>query len=99
MKNFITRAITGIIFVAVMAYSFFDPLTMTLLFAIITGLTVWEFTGLVNNREKVQVNRFICTAAAVFFFFAVTGFCSEMTPSSVFIPHHVDLSLCQRTVH
>jgi len=87
MKNFITRAITGIIFVAVMAYSFFDPLTMTLLFAIITGLTVWEFTGLVNNREKVQVNRFICTAAAVFLFFAVTGFCAEMTPSSVFIPY------------
>lgn len=91
MKNFITRAITGIIFVAVMAYSFFDPLTMTLLFAIITGLTVWEFTGLVNNREKVQVNRFICTAAAVFFFFAVTGFCSEMTPSSVFIPYLITL--------
>lgn len=74
-----------------MAYSFFDPLTMTLLFAIITGLTVWEFTGLVNNREKVQVNRFICTAAAVFFFFAVTGFCSEMTPSSVFIPYLITL--------
>mgnify|MGYP004572634403 FL=1 len=91
MKNFITRAVTGIIFVAVMAYSFFDPLTMTLLFAIITGLTVWEFTGLVNNREKVQVNRFICTAASVFFFFAVTGFCSEMTPSSVFIPYLITL--------
>lgn len=91
MKNFITRAITGIIFVAVMAYSFFDPLKMTILFAIITGLTVWEFTGLVNNREKIQVNRFICTAAAVFFFFAVTGFCSEMTPSSVFIPYLITL--------
>lgn len=91
MKNFITRAITGIIFVAVMAYCFFDPLTMMLLFAIITGLTIWEFTGLVNNRENVTVNRFICTAAGVFLFAAVTGFCSEMTPSSVFIPYLITI--------
>lgn len=74
-----------------MAYSFFDPLTMMLLFAIITGLTIWEFTGLVNNRENVTVNRFICTAAGVFLFAAVTGFCSEMTPSSVFIPYLITI--------
>lgn len=91
MKNFITRTITGVIFVAVMTCSFFDPLTMMILFAIITGLTVWEFAGLVNRRENVQINRFICTAAAIFFFVAVMGFCAEMTPSSVFIPYLITI--------
>jgi len=62
-------------------------MAMMLFFALVTGMTIWEFTGLVNNRDGVQVNRFICTAAGVFFFFAVSGFCSELTPSSVFIPY------------
>lgn len=87
MKNFIIRAITGILFVIVLSASFISPLTMTVLFAIITGMTIWEFTGLVNNKEGVQVNRFICTAAGVFFFFAVTGYCAEFTTASVFIPY------------
>ncbi|MCI6504390.1 MAG: phosphatidate cytidylyltransferase [Prevotella sp.] len=87
MKNFIIRAITGILFVIVLSASFLSPLTMTALFAIITGMTIWEFTGLVNNKEGVQVNRFICTAAGVFFFFAVTGYCSDITTSNVFIPY------------
>ncbi len=87
MKNFIVRAITGIIFVAILVTCFLKPMTMIALFALVTGLTIWEFTGLVNNRENVQVNRFICTAAGVFFFIATAGFCGEMTPSSVFIPY------------
>lgn len=87
MKNFILRTVTGIVFVIVLAASFFDALAMTLLFALITGMTIWEFTRLVNNRENVQVNRFICTAAGVFLFFAVTAFCAEFTTSSVFIPY------------
>ena len=87
MKNFILRTVTGIVFVIVLAASFFDPLAMTLLFALITGMTIWEFTRLVNNRENVLVNRFICTAAGVFLFFAITAFCAEFTTSSVFIPY------------
>ena len=40
MKNFIIRAITGILFVIVLSASFLSPLTMTALFAIITGMTI-----------------------------------------------------------
>lgn len=87
MKNFIVRAITGVLFVLVMLTCFLKPQAMVLLFALITGMSVWEFTGLVNDREGIQVNRFICTAAGVFLFFAVSGFCSDLTPSSVFIPY------------
>ncbi len=91
MKNFITRAITGIIFVVLLAGSFFDPLLMIVLFALITGMTIWEFTKLVNLREGIQVNRFLCTAAGVFLFFAVTAFCAQFTPSSVFIPYLITI--------
>ena len=89
MQQLITRTITGVLFVAIVLTCFLRPMSMTLLFALVTGMTVWEFTGLVNDRESVQINRFICTAAGVFLFFAVTGFCSELTPSSVFIPYLV----------
>jgi phosphatidate cytidylyltransferase len=91
MNNFIVRTITGILFVAVVVCSFLRPQAMVLLFALITGLTIWEFTGLVNDREKVTVNRLISTVAGVYFFFAVAGFSSDLTPSAVFIPYHVSI--------
>ena len=87
MSNFVTRTITGVLFVLIILTCFLRPLSMTLLFALVTGMTIWEFTGLVNQRENVNVNRFICTAAGVFLFIAMTGYCSELTPSSVFIPY------------
>ena len=91
MNNFIVRTITGVLFVAVLVCSFLRPQTMVLLFSLITGLTIWEFTGLVNNREKVTVNRLISTVAGVYFFFAVAGFSSDLTPSAVFIPYLVSI--------
>lgn len=87
MSNFVTRTITGVLFVLIVLTCFLRPMSMALLFALVTGMTIWEFTGLVNQREGVNVNRFICTAAGVFLFIAMTGFCSELTPSSVFIPY------------
>lgn len=91
MNNFIVRTITGILFVAVVVCSFLRPQAMVMLFALITGLTIWEFTGLVNEREKVTVNRLISTVAGVYFFFAVAGFSSDLTPSAVFIPYLVSI--------
>ncbi len=87
VKNLITRSITGVLFVAVVVTSFMRPEGMIFLFALVTGLTVWEYTGLVNEIRNVSVNRFISTAAGVYLFLAVAGFCSELTPSAVFIPY------------
>ena len=87
MNNFIVRTITGVLFVAAVVICFLRPMAMTLFFALVTGMAIWEFTGLVNDSGRVTVNRFICTAAGVFFFIAVAGFCSDLTPSSVFIPY------------
>ena len=91
MKNFIIRTITAVIFVAAIVSCFLRAETMVLLFALVTGLTIWEFTGLVNDRERVNVNRIIATIAGVYFFLAMAGFCSELTPVSVFIPYLVTL--------
>lgn len=95
MKNFIVRTITGIIFVAAIVASFLRPEAMVLLFSIVTGLTVWEFTGLVNGNVNVNVNRFISTAAGVYFFYAMTYFCSDLyggsAKSVVFIPYLVTI--------
>ena len=92
MKGFIIRAVTGIVFVAVLVGGLlYSQFTMMLLFALITGLCVWEFTTLVNQRPGVQVNRFITTVAGVYLFFAMAGYNSGMTPPGVFIPYLVSI--------
>lgn len=88
MRNLIIRAITGVIFVAAIVTSFLRPKAMGLLFAIVTGLTIWEFCGLVNEHiEGTTVNRIICTVAGVWFFLSMFGFCCEIVPSAVFIAY------------
>ena len=93
MKNFITRTITGILFVAIMVTGIcLRGDAMILLFTLITGLTLWEFTGLVNEHvADTTVNRFITTAAGVYLFLAFAGYCTGIVPPSVFIPYLLTL--------
>lgn len=88
MKNLIVRAITGVFFVAAIVTCFLDPIAMAVLFALVTGLTIWEYTGLVNEHvENTTVNRSICTVAGVFLFLAVYGYCCGMVPSAIFFAY------------
>lgn len=91
MKNFIVRTITAVFFVAAVVTSFLNPQAMVALFALVTGLTVWEFTGLVNDRPYITVNRFICTVSGVYLFLAMAGYNSGLTPATVFIPYLVSI--------
>lgn len=91
MNNFIVRAISGVFFVAIMVVGMLRPLAMMFLFPLITGMAVWEFTGLVNERAGITVNRFICSAAGVFLCIAMAGFCSGLTPAVAFIPYLVTI--------
>ncbi|KGF45344.1 phosphatidate cytidylyltransferase [Prevotella bivia DNF00320] len=87
-SNFITRAIFGILFVVVMVGSFTRPDFMVGLFAIIMGLTIWEYTGLVNSIKGVSVNRLISTIAGIYFFLAVAGIELGMVRGFViFVPY------------
>ena len=88
LKNLIIRAITGVFFVVAMVLGILHPHGLIALFALITGLSVWEYTGLVNNIKGVKVNRFISTIAGVYFFLSVAGLC--VTPIEgfiVFVPY------------
>lgn len=88
MKNLIVRTITGTLFVVAVVVCFLHPVAMEILFALVTALTMWEYTGLVNNHSGVRLNRLISTVAGVYFFLAVGGFCSGMVPTgAVFIPY------------
>lgn len=88
IKNFIVRAITGILFVAIMIAGFIEPIGMITLFALITGLTLWEYTGLVNAIDNVCVNRFISTVAGVYLFVAIAGVNGGIIHSNaVFVPY------------
>ena len=91
MKNLITRTITGVLFVAIIVVCFLRPQAMIFLFAVVTGMTLWEFCGLVNDREDVNINRFICTVAGVYFFLAMAGYTIGLTPAAVFIPYLLTL--------
>ena len=91
MKNFIVRTITSVFFVAAIVTSFLNPRAMTLLFSIVTGITIWEFAGLVNDRPFISINRFICTVSGVYLFLAMAGYNSGLTPATVFIPYLVSI--------
>lgn len=87
-KNLITRTITGILFVAIMVAGFLSAHYMVLLFATITGMTIWEYTGLVSQIEHVSINRFISTVAGVYFFVALAGQRLGFVEGfSVFVPY------------
>ncbi len=90
--NLIVRSITGVLFVAAIVTCFLDAMAMEMLFAIVTGLTMWEYGGLVNGVRGVAVNRFISTVAGVYLFLAVGGFCSGLVQTgAVFIPYLLTL--------
>lgn len=85
---FVLRTITGILFVVVMVGGIlYSPLTCALLFLVITALSVWEFTGLVNARPDVQVNRFITTVAAVCLYLGFFGLAAGISAAvPLFVP-------------
>ena len=95
MKNLIIRAITGALFVIVLVggivFNPDYPISMLILFTVITALTVWEFTTIVNRNMHLHVNRFITTVAAAYLFVAVWAFCTDIMGPAVFIPYLISI--------
>ena len=92
MKNLIIRAITGVLFVVVLVGSLvLHPYAQLGLFAVITAMTVWEFTTIVNRHMHLHVNRFITTAAATYLFVAVWAFNTNLMGAEVFIPYLISI--------
>ncbi len=88
MNNLTIRSITGLIFVVVViGCILWNPFAYATLFALITGLTTWEFCSLMNRHQNCQINRVITTTASVYFFAAVMAFNMSVTGAEVFIPY------------
>lgn len=92
MSNLIVRTLTGIAFVALLVGgTLYSPITFVVLFAVVTGLTVWEFSANVNRYAGAEVNKLINTVAAVYLFVSFAGYCSDYVPSRTFIPYLVSI--------
>ena len=89
MKNtFVVRTVTGLVFVLVLIGGIlWNWASFALLFATITGLTIWEFTTIVNKNLDTHVNRLITTVAGVYLFAAIFAFNREIAGAEVFIPY------------
>ena len=91
INNFIKRAITGVLFVAILVGCILsNPLSFGILFTIISALTIYEFGQLVNMRaEGVNINKMITMLGGAYLFLAIMGFCTNegQEGSKIFIPY------------
>lgn len=92
LQNFFVRVATSVVFVIVLVGCIlYSPTTFDILFGIITAMTVWEFTGIVNKKADLQVNRFITTVAGTYLFFAMMAFNMNACGSEIFIPYLISI--------
>ena len=88
MSNLATRTISGVLFVIItVAAIYCGAVSFVVLFAAISAVCVWEFCTLVNSRKGLQVNRMICTVAAVYLFLAVMAFNTAAVGAMIFVPY------------
>ena len=88
MKNFIQRAITGLIFVAVLIGCIIgSPLSFGLLFSIISAMATAEFCNLMNKHEGVCVNRNICVLGSIVLFLCFFYYGMNPAQTGIFIPY------------
>ena len=88
MKNFIQRAITGLIFVAVLIGCIIgSPLSFGLLFCIISAMATAEFCNLMNQQEGVKMNRNICVLGSMTLFLCFFYYGMNPAQTGIFIPY------------
>jgi len=73
MNNFITRSLSGVVYVALISVSIiYSQYSYLALFAVITGLALWEFYKLLEDNLSSRINKPMATLGGVYLF--VTGF-------------------------
>lgn len=88
MKNLIKRALTGIIFVGVLIGAIcFHPISFLIIFCLITGLTLWEFYGLVKHYEDASMKRLIGSMGGMYLFAATFAYSNQMAGGIIFLPY------------
>lgn len=88
MRNLLKRALTGIIFVAVLIGAIcFHPISFLIIFCLITGLTLWEFYGLVKLNEGASAKIFIGSIGGMYLFAATFVYTNQLASSIIFLPY------------
>lgn len=87
-SNFLQRACTGILFVAILVGCIlYGPLTFGILFVLISALSIREFGLLMNHTEGVCMNKTITMLGGAYLFLAIMAFCMNLASSKVFLPY------------
>lgn len=88
ISNFLQRAITGVIFVAVLVGCILGgPISFTILFALISALTINEFGNIVNRMEHTRMNKPISILAGLFLFLCFGYIGVVPGANEIFIPY------------
>lgn len=89
MKNFIRRAITGLLFAGTLVGCIlYNPLAFGILFTLITALSVQEFGQLINQQGQAKINKTITSLGGAYLFLALMTFCMQQGPGArVFLPY------------
>ena len=88
MKNFIQRAITGLLFVAVLIGCMIGgPLYFGVLFCIISALATAEFCNLMSQQQGVKINRNICVLGNITLFLCFFYYGMNPAETGIFIPY------------
>lgn len=87
-SNFTQRAITGAIFVVVLVGCIlWSPISFSLLFTLITALSVHEFSHLMNTYNGGGLNKTITALGGAYLFLSVGSFCIGATDARIFLPY------------
>lgn len=88
MKNFIQRAITGLIFVVTLIGCIVGSyLSFGVLFCIISAMATAEFCHLMNQQKGVKINRNICVLGSVALFLSFFDYGINPKETGIFIPY------------
>lgn len=88
MKNLITRAFTGLIFVVVIISAiWYGAYSFSGLFCLITGLSVWELYGLLYGKNTNLIKRCTHVLGGVYLFAATFMYRYDIAGSDIFLPY------------
>lgn len=87
-SKLLVRTLTGVAFLTVMIGCILGgPVSFTILFAVVTAMTIYEFGTIVNRDGSVQMNRAICSLAGMFLFLCFGYIGLDPAGFSIFIPY------------
>jgi len=90
LKNFLTRALTGIFYAAAIVSAIcIHPYTFVVFFAIVVGLALWEFYEL--EKENNVTHKLIAIAGGIYLFAATFLYAGGYVSGYIFYPYIIFL--------